>query len=158
MHGLDYGLAEKVMIHLHNYFEKSCRYMGSDHGVAKNKYKCTYLVWFLRVWVWKSWRGTVIEGGDWRDRFVGRRKRKSMDEYDSRGGSGERIAGHDQDVSAPPLPEKVCLLPLLIFSGHIGSVHCFCLIIMFFLISYYLYLYLYSEDVLLSQIAIWYIS
>lgn len=57
-----------------------------------------------------------------------------MDEYDSRGGSGERIAGHDQDVSAPPLPEKVCLLPLLIFSGQIGSVHCFCLIFMFFLL------------------------
>ncbi|KMZ60331.1 Casein kinase I [Zostera marina] len=30
-----------------------------------------------------------------------------MDEYDSREESGERIAGPDQDASAPPLPEKV---------------------------------------------------
>lgn len=32
-----------------------------------------------------------------------------MDEYDSREESGERIAGPDQDASAPPLPEKVRL-------------------------------------------------
>lgn len=41
---------------------------------------------------------------------------RSMDEYDSGGGSGDKAPEAEEEGSTPPLPEKVVLIDLQIFS------------------------------------------